>query len=640
MPNDDLRRARSIDFGALTRDAEARVSSAKDGHSGRFTPSPRAWEDLVFYFLLPDRFSDGRETDYRDNSGTLVAGPGTPKYTPESNGNAVSVPADAAVWRDAGRNWCGGTLAGLTSKLGYLARLGVSAVWIGPLFKQVTGSDTYHGYAIQNFLGIDPRFGTGEELRAAVKTAHDLGIYVVLDIVINHSGNVFEYAPDRYATRDPKTGSLSLDPRWDGRAYEVRGFYDEMRAPSLPLGPLPAGASMDAAVWPAELQSEGAFHRKGHIAAWDYDPEYLEGDFFDLKDICHGAGSLADYSPSQALDALCRSYCYWIAYADLDGFRIDTVKHVDDGAVRYFASWMHEFAQRIGKDHFYLIGEITGSRAFAFHKMEATGLDAALGIADVRDSLGAVAKGDAEPPAYFGLFRNSEELGKESHAWLRDKVITVLDDHDKVGQDPKARFCAGGDGAKLVLNALAMNATTLGIPCIYYGTEQSFDGQGAGDFADRYVRESMFGGRFGAFRSHDRHFFDEDAPVYSELSKILAERRARPALRRGRQYLREISGDGASFGLPVRLGGPIRALVAWSRILDSSEVLCVMNTDPAQATKAWITIDAGLHPPGRALRCLYSSDPAQIGQPATAAAVAHRSAVRLTVPPAGFAMFE
>ena len=69
----------------------------------------------------------------------------------------------------------------------------------------------------------------------------------------------------------------------------------------------------------------------------------------------------------------------------------------------------------------------------------------------------------------------------------------------------KARFCADDAGKKLLLNALALNATTLGIPCIYYGTEQGFDG--AGD-NDRYIREAMFGGMFGAFRSCDRHCFE------------------------------------------------------------------------------------------------------------------------------------
>ncbi|GEJ56566.1 alpha-amylase family glycosyl hydrolase [Anaeromyxobacter diazotrophicus] len=625
MSTPELRSARDIDFADLTRGAEPALSSPSEAHRGRFTPSPRAWEDLVFYFLLPDRFSDAKETDYRGNDGLVIRGAGTPKYTPASNGNAIGTEQEAAAWREAGKGWCGGNLRGLASKVGYLARMGVTAIWVGPVFKQVAGLDTYHGYAIQNFLQLDPRFGAPADLRELVDTAHAHGIYVVLDIVINHTGNVFAYTGDA--------------PYSAGRTYPVKGFYDQQRAAALPFSALPAGASIEAAVWPAELQAGSAFHQRGYIQHWDDDPEFRDGDFFELKDLDHGAGDVAQYNPSAALDALCRSYCYWIAYADLDGFRVDTVKHVDDGAARYFASWIHEFAQRLGKDDFYLVAEITGSRQFAFDKLELTGLDAALGIADVREAMSAVATGAAGPAAYFDLFRNSRELGKDTHAWFRDKVITMIDDHDKVGQDPKARFCASGDGPALVLNALALNVTTLGIPCIYYGTEQRFDGQGSGGFADRYIREAMFGGPFGAFRSRGCHFFDEEAPVYVELAKLLARRRERPALRRGRQYLRPISGDGVSFGWPTRLGGPIRALVAWSRILDATEILCVMNTDPEHPTTAWVTVDDGLHRPGSTLRCFYSSDAAGIGRTVTAAA-RNGSAVQLEVPAAGFAMYE
>ncbi len=142
----------------------------------------------------------------------------------------------------------------------------------------------------------------------------------------------------------------------------------------------------------------------------------------------------------------------------------------------------------------------------------------------------------------------------------------MFDDHDQVRKgEHKARFCAEPDAWKVLLNALALNATTLGIPCIYYGTEQFFDGGGDND---RYLRESMFGGEFGAFGTRDRHFFNEDGPVYQELAKILAVRRRRRSLRRGRQYLRQISGDGVHFGPPEMIGGQIRSVVPWSRILE------------------------------------------------------------------------
>ena len=142
-------------------------------------------------------------------------------------------------------------------------------------------------------------------------------------------------------------------------------------------------------------------------------------------------------------------------------------------------------------------------------------------------------KGFRNPNDYFTLFRNSLLVQKESHVWFRNKVVTLFDDHDQIRKGSnKARFCAGDPaGKRLVLSALALNATTLGIPCIYYGTEQSFDGAG-GD--DRYIRESMFGGAFGAFRTRDLHFFDEEGAVYRELAKILEIRAQKMILRRGR----------------------------------------------------------------------------------------------------------
>jgi len=235
------------------------------------------------------------------------------------------------------------------------------------------------------------------------------------------------------------------------------------------------------------------------------------------------------------------------------------------------------------------------------------------------------------------LFRNSLLVQKDSHVWFRNKVVTMFDDHDQVrkGND-KARFCADPDASRQVLSALALNATTLGIPCIYYGTEQAFDGHGP---SDQFLRETMFGGDYGAFQSRGRHFFLENGAVYKELAKILRLRREKLALRRGRQYLREISGNGADFGFPRLVGNEIRSVVPWSRIFDEAEIVLALNTDPHVPRSAWVTIDDGLHRAGDVLRCLYSTDPAQIGRTVTVEA-RNGKAVELTLPAAGFVIYE
>jgi glycosidase len=598
------RRIADIDFAALT--------------GGPFHPSPDDWADEVLYFLLVDRFSDGGERGHRDNDGAVVATGATPPLAAADRGNAVATPEDAARWRAAGVDWVGGTLAGLQGKLGYLRRLGVTAIWVSPVLKQVAGQSSYHGYAVQDFLSVDPHFGRGEDLRALVAEAHRQGLRVILDVVLNHAGDVFGYESD-------------TQPVWTGQRYPVRGFRDAEGDAVLPVGPVPQ-AYPDGGVWPAELQSTATFTGKGRIVDWDHFPEYLEGDFEGLKDIALGEGPADDYRPSAALLALVRAYQYWIAYADLDGFRVDTVKHMDPGAARYFASAIHEFAQSIGKERFYLIAEITGDRAFATRTLDEVGMDAALGLADVQDRLERVVKGTADPAEYFALFRNSLQVGRDSNAWFRDKVVTSYDDHDQVRKGPwKARFAAGDPGRRLALVALALNAATLGIPCIYYGSEQEFDGEGG---HDRYIREAMFGGAFGPFRSRGGHAFDEDHETYRELKQVLAVRRRLPALRRGRQYLRPASTDGVRFALP----GP-RGVVPWSRIFADHEVLVAVNTDPDRVRTVWVTVDNDLHAEGDLLTCRYSSEPAFAGGRVSVSA-RNGKAVQLTVPPAGVVIYE
>ncbi len=635
---------------ALQRISDLDLKQIITGRGAPYFPSPPHWEDEVLYFMLVDRFSDGTEKGFLDANGTPVTSGSTALFAAADSGNAITNDADAAAWRDAGGNFVGGNLRGLTSKIGYLRRLGVTAIWLSPVFKQVNADNTYHGYGIQNFFDIDPHFGTRDDLRDLVKTAHENGIRVVLDIILNHTGQVFVYDPDRYDAVD-SNGNHFKDPRWDGNPYKVKGFRDATGAPSLPFTAVDTAANPsafpDAAVWPAEFQDPANFTQHGHINNFDYFPEFLDGDFFTLKDLHNGTRVMAggqdqidQYIVSPTLVNLCQVYKFWIAFADLDGFRIDTVKHMDPGATRFFAGVIHEFAESLGKENFYLIAEITGGRDRAYNTQQVTGVDAVLGIDDVQDKLEFLTKGFRNPTDYFDLFRNSLLVRADSHVWFRDKVVTMTDDHDQIRKGSnKGRFCAADRGSDLLIAMLGLNAATMGIPCIYYGTEQAFDGAGSGDGCDRYIRESMFGGKFGAFRTRDRHFFNEKNPGYVELSKMLALRQNEPALRRGRQFLREISGDGVNFGLPTMAGGQLRSVVPWSRVFVDDELVCAINTDPDNARSAWVTIDNSLHSAGDKLTCLYSSDAAQIGQTVTVEA-RNGKAVNIRTPKGGFVVFK
>src|SRR4029077_12282113 len=328
-----------------------------------------------------------------------------------------------------------------------------------------------------------PHFGTREEFRDFVRAAHEQGIYVILDVVAHHTGKIFTVDPDRYATHDPASGRWYNDARWDGRPYPVQGFNDKDGRPTLPFEPPEPGrmeaAWPDGAVWPREFQRPDLYLRKGHITNWDYYPEYVEGDMFGLKTLDLHVRWDGQYPQvSSALACLGLVYCFWIAYADLDGFRIDAAKHMGEEALRTFCDVMREFAQSIGKERFLLVGEVSGSREHAWEVVEKTGLDAALGIEDVPGKLERMVTGHTDPADYFSLFRNWV-LDEPGHRWYRNQVVTLVDDHDQVRKgSAKARLCGDGRFRDLAFNVIVVQLTTMGIPCIYYGSEQGFDSGG------------------------------------------------------------------------------------------------------------------------------------------------------------------
>ena len=624
-----------------------------------FYPSPASWSDEVLYFLFLDRFSDGKESGgFGDKDGNPLTDQPEIRNTPLFNPRTDVCTAEPQAWFEAGKNWCGGTIAGMKEKLGYLGRLGITAIWVSPVFKQVTKSNDYHGYGIQNFLNVDPHFGTREELKDFVKAAHELGIRVILDIIINHAGDVFAYYDNqRYFY-------------YQGEQWPVNGYrYFSGEAGSIPFGEVPETFVKDfwpdGAVWPEELQSPDTWTRRGEIRQWDSFPEFLDGDFCSLKDIHLGdalndplalqdlESRVQEFNVSPALRYLTDVYRFWIAFADIDGFRLDTVKHMEPGAVRYFATAIHEFTESIGKENFTIIGEITGGRAYATTLLDATGLDSALGIDDIPDKLEFLVKGWRSPgnpdteeqEGYFDLFRNSILDSRKNHQWYSRHIVTMLDDHDQVGVRHKFRFC--GDDARsirLLPAALGLNLASAGIPCIYYGTEQGFNGADPraedDSYSDVFLRECMFGGNFGSFMSTGKHFFNEDNDIYRFVHNVIDIRRKNIALRRGRQYLRQVSENGDDFYYPQPVNGIFHWVIAWSRIFAGSECLCAINTDIERELTLWIVVDSSIHSAADSvMNCIFSTDTTQIDTSVPVLPY-HGSAVRITVPAAGFVVYR
>ena len=279
-------------------------------------------------------------------------------------------------------------------------------------------------------------------------------------------------------------------------------------------------------------------------------------------------------------------------------------------------------------------------------------IDAVLDIGGPATQLAGMSKGLTDPRDFFDLFRGHDRLG--SHRETGRYHVSILDDHDMVGRG-KHRFAAHNtipNCDQQVAHAVGAQLTTLGVPCIYYGTEQAFDGtedrhdssiEPTRSFEDRYIRESMFGGTFGAFETAGCHFFDTHNPTYVRIAAI-ARIRNRPdrigmALRRGRQYLRETSILGLQFAIPGR-----GELVAWSRLLFDQEVLVAFNSHGTTGRGADITVDAALHPPGSRMTLLYDGawSETELRQPPhKTVTVQHhngRATVHLDLPPAGMAM--
>jgi glycosidase len=613
----------------IESNAPSTLAAANLEPRGPVQPSPLDWRDQVLYFLLPDRFSDGQET-------------GRPLFDPADPMQHQT--ADKAAWMHAGKQFQGGTLKGAQSKLGYLRQLGVTTLWIGPIWKQRADLETYHGYGIQNFLDVDPRFGTRQDLRDLVDAAHELDMYVLLDIIYNHSGNNWFYDVNG-------SGHNSVPYRYQP-PYPVHGWRSgdgDSVDPQAALG-------IEDGVWPQEFQNFNWYTRAGQIGRWDADSwedplhsdvEFRRGDFYDLKDL--------NLKRDEVLAAAIRVYQYWIALSDCDGFRIDTVKHVSFEGSRNFCGAIHEFAESIGKENFLLLGEVTGGGEMARNYLEVFGrnLDVVLDIGAPAANLGGMIKGLIHPNAFFDQFRGHYSLG--SHRLAGRYHVSILDDHDMVGRD-KHRFAAGNASPRRfqqTAHAVATQLTTLGIPCLYYGTEQAFDGTVARHdfnveqklgFEDRYIRESMFGGTFGAFETEDCHFFDAGHPTYLRIAAVARLRNQKDkiglALRRGRQYPRETSSVNGGFSYPGQ-----GELIAWSRILFDQEVLVVLNSHGSEDRGARVTVDAQLHPHGSQMNLLYRSEwsDAELREPPqnqkmNVEVQDGRAIVQVDLPPAGMAI--
>lgn len=478
------------------------------------TPSPDDWRDLVIYQVITDRFANG------DPANDAVEG----GYDP----------ADGARTH-------GGDFAGLRSKLDYLEHLGVDAVWLSPVVLNANGE--YHGYAARDFYAIAPHFGTLAELQALVADCHARGIYVIMDVIVNHMGDLIDSASPSYP--DYRVPPASYTLRWRNAAKRHAGFFDDL----------------------------SRFHAQGGIGSYT-DPEQVLGELFGLDDL-----RTEDAAVQQEL---ANAAAWLIDQTDCDGFRLDTVKHVDMGFWDAWSPLVHAHAVSVGKTSFFLFGEVfdgsdakngsyTGTVSGGSYK-----LDSVLHFPMYFTTTGVF--GFDDPPA--NLSWRYAQLGAYDPT-SRERLVTFLDNHDN------ARFLSFGvanqDEGRL-RTALAWQLTSRGVPCVYYGTEQEFDGGG-----DPWNREDMWDGAWD-FGPSDGDNFDLVHPALLWMRSLTEVRRRHPALRRGitterfaedagpglYAYERRVSGDAVLVGLntsnlPVAQGGIATAWPAGTAVRDALE---------------------------------------------------------------------
>ncbi|HET6612221.1 MAG TPA: alpha-amylase family glycosyl hydrolase [Kofleriaceae bacterium] len=609
-------------------------------------PDPRArphqrnanidWRDQVIYQIVVDRFANG---------------------DPNNDFNVEpTVPA----------RYHGGDWQGIIDHLDYIQALGVTALWISPVFRNTevdAGFSSYHGYWPQDFLRPNHHFGDVAKLRELVDAAHARGMLVILDVVLNHVGQLFFYDingngrpddwmqgggtphtcvqicnnPSRAAecSADEKTYCTEAasyferitewDPEYDPRGIQgwtSGGFSgpadvrfidwpDQNRI--LPARP------PDWFEWPADkawFDDPSWYHRKGRVFVWWHESSYAS-DFVrtqeTLGDFPGGLKDLNTENPD-VQEALIRSYEYWMDAGDFDGFRIDTIKHMDRpekfpdkrGFVGTFATRIREHAAAIGKDNFFLFGEAYDGNdqligAYTFPGKDEEGkfgrLDSVfyfsqkyrvidpvfkqgqatkniecmyrMRMGTAADDPWCMTNGYAAGPTYPDNPHAPSDEGGIGIA-PNHVLVSFLDNHDL------ARFLFEDASVEALKNAVFFLLTWDGIPCIYYGTEQLFDGG-----TDPKNREDMFRG------NAERGFapFDTGNDMFRYVQALIAVRKEHPALRRGEVAI--------TWSTARPRGARDSGIFAFERVADDETALVVVNTADDQQSETCAPNDVG-----------------------------------------------
>ncbi len=534
----------------------------------------RAPEDEIIYFLLPDRFENG---DPKNDKGGLKGDRLKTGYDPTHKGF-----------------FHGGDLKGLTARLDYIQKLGATAIWLAPIFKNkpvqgAPGQETaaYHGYWVTDFTTVDPHFGTEADFKALVDAAHARGMKVYMDILINHTADVIQYREcpasscayrsraDYPYSRRQRDGA-AINAGFAGDAVQTAENFAKLTDTDYAYQVFvpPAEAKVKVPAW---LNETKFYHNRGDSTFTG--ESSTMGDFSGLDDVMT--------EDPRVIDGFIDIYASWIDRFGIDGYRIDTAKHVNSEFWTKFTPAILERAKARGIPNFHVFGEVAlgelDVQTLARFTREA-GLPAVLDFAFRRAAIDAVS-GKTGTDRLSYLFEGDSLYDGGAAAALR--LPTFLGNHD-LGRFAREMRLANphADDAEILRRVRlghALMFVSRGVPTLYSGDEQGF----AGDGVDQDAREDMFPSKVAIYNDNDLvgtdattavSNFDATHPLYREIEALAALRTAHPALRRGRQIIRNYSDKPGLFAL--------------SRVdaQTGEEVLAVLNTS-AQSLTAHVEVD-------------------------------------------------
>ncbi|WP_458780763.1 alpha-amylase family glycosyl hydrolase [Arthrobacter sp. D3-16] len=432
----------------------------------------------------------------------------------------------------------GGDLAGLLDKIDYIQGLGTTSIWLTPSFKNKAvqpedKSAGYHGYWITDFTQIDPHLGTNDELKALIDEAHSRGMKVYFDIITNHTADVIGYeegARKGYVSKDAVPYKTASGEEFDDRDYAGTENFPALDATkSFPYTPVLEPGEEELKV-PGWLNDPNLYHNRGDTTFAGEDAYY--GDFFGLDDLFT--------EHPKVVDGMKEIYQTWIGDFGVDGFRIDTMKHVNNEFWQEFGPDVLSYAKEQGKDEFFMFGEVFDTtKSFTSQFTTRNKMQAVLDF-PFQDAARNFASKGQDARTLESFFAGDD--------WYTDadsnvyQLPTFLGNHDmgRIGSFIAADNPGSTDAEKVARDQLAHELMyfSRGNPVIYYGDEQGFTGPGG----DQDARQTLFASQvpdyldddlLGSDATHATNNFNPEHPLYSKISQLAGLTKEHPALRDG-----------------------------------------------------------------------------------------------------------